>query len=212
MSGGCLHSEVQVEQVWTCPGGACTVRSKWNKFEHVRGVSAQWGPSGTSLNMSGGCLHSEVQVEQVWTYLGGVCTVRSKWNKFEHVWGVSAQWGPSGTNFEHVRGVSAQWGPSGTSLNMSGGCLHSELQVEQVWTYLGAAARTMYRGGGRGALHKSGQARALYREQRGAQGPVWWDPLSVNRLMNSGNKILLREGTLWTFLHFRGSCQNSCGI
>ena len=41
------------EQVWKCPGGPCTMRSKLNKFEYV------WGS-----------LYSEIQVEQVWTCVG----------------------------------------------------------------------------------------------------------------------------------------------
>ena len=41
------------EQVWKCPGGPCTMRSKLDKFEYV------WGS-----------LYSEIQVEQVWTCVG----------------------------------------------------------------------------------------------------------------------------------------------
>ena len=39
--GGLLSSEVQVEFVWAL--GPCTVRSKLNKFEHVRGARAGVG-------------------------------------------------------------------------------------------------------------------------------------------------------------------------
>ena len=51
----CRWYVLHTEQVWQKilgEGGSCRVKANLNKFEHVQGVSVQWGPSWTSLKMS----------------------------------------------------------------------------------------------------------------------------------------------------------------
>ena len=138
----CQSYVFYVEQVLTC-GGHCTLRSKWNNFQHV-GIPVQWGPSLTSSNMSvvDCTVRSKLnKFQHVWR----PCTVRSKLNKFQLVLGVLVQWNPSwisfnmsgsytDNKFEHV-GVIVQWGPGWASLNISRGGLYSEVQIEQVSTF-----------------------------------------------------------------------------